>query len=181
MKIPLLVRYAFCCGLLFVLFSREQGLAQSAKKIALGGALSAGRVANNTYINESLGLQFAPSLTLRFGAPQLKGNPGTVPLLVTIAAWGDGGAVFYADDLGYYAQDRRSTQAYVVRVTRSQKKEGLDLAGGQLEERLGGVTFARVDSHQARSYEAMSMHSFSFSQRPTWKVLIGLSHIRRLN
>jgi len=78
-------------------------------------------------------------------------------LLVTVAAWGEanGGAVFYADDLGYYPEDRRSTKAYVERVIRNQKKEGLDLVAGETKGHLGGVTFARVDFHQTLSYEVV--------------------------
>lgn len=96
-------------------------------------ALSSGTVEENTYKNDSLGLQITPPPGLKFSAPELKGKPGTLPLLVTVAAWGTaiGGTVFYADDLGYYPEDRRSTKAYVERVVRNQKKEGVDLVEGE--------------------------------------------------
>ena len=86
--------------------------------------LSSGTVDENTYKNDSLGLQITPPRGLKFGAPELKGKPGTVPLLVTVAAWGTafGETVFYADDLGYYPEDRRSTKAYVERVFANRKR-----------------------------------------------------------
>jgi hypothetical protein len=119
--------------------------------------LTIGTVEGDTYKNDSLGLQFTPPTGLKFSAPELKGKPGTLPLLVTVAAWGTaiGGTVFYADDLGYYPEDRRSTKAYVERVVRTQKKEGLDLVEGKAEEQLGGVTFSRVDLHQTLNYQAV--------------------------
>jgi hypothetical protein len=122
--------------------------------------LTSGAVEDNTYKNDSLGLQFTPPPGLKFSAPELKGKPGTVPLLVTVAAWSDppsanGGTIFYADDLGYYAVDRRSTKAYVERVVRNQKKDGLELVEGEAEGHLGGVTFARIDLQHAISYEVV--------------------------
>jgi hypothetical protein len=119
--------------------------------------LSSGTVDENTYKNDSLGLQITPPRGLKFSAPELKGKPGTVPLLVTVAAWGTaiGEAVFYADDLGYYPKDRRSTKAYVERVVHNQKKEGVDLVEGKAEEQLGGVKFSRVDFHSTLNYQAV--------------------------
>src|SRR5277367_4342890 len=107
-----------------------------AERAPLGPLLTSGAVEENTYKNESLGLQLVPPPSLKFSAPQLKGKPGTLPLLVTVAAWSDvnGGTVFYADDLGYYAEAGRSTKAYVERVIRAQKKEGLDLVEVKTEE-----------------------------------------------
>jgi len=131
--------------------------AKTPSEIPLRPPLNSGAVEDNTYKNVSLGLQFTPPPGLKFSAPELKGKPGTVPSLVTVAAWGvaSGGAVFYADDLGNYPEDRRSTKAYVERVIRSQNQQGLDLVQGETEGRLGGVTFARIDFHQTLSYEAV--------------------------
>lgn len=138
------VHYPCFILLLMALCTLEPSLAQTTREIPLRPPLTSGKVQDNTYQNDSLGLQFAAPPDLRFSAPELKGKPGTLPLLVTVAAWGvgKGGAVFYADDLGYYPEDRRSTKAYVERVIRNQKKEGLDLVAGETEGHLGGVTFA---------------------------------------
>jgi hypothetical protein len=96
-----------------------------AERVPLGPPLTSGAVDDNTYKNDSLGLQFAPTPGLKFSVPELKGKPGTLPLLVTVAAWSElnVATVFYAEDLGYYAQDRRSTKTYVERVIGTQKKK----------------------------------------------------------
>lgn len=127
------------------------------REIPFRPPLTSGTVQDNTYKNDSLGLQFTPPPGVKFGAPELKGKPGTLPLLVTVAAWGDaiGGTIFYADDLGYYPEGKRSTQAYVGRVIDTQKKQGLELVDQEAERQLGGVTFSRVDFHQTLSYEAV--------------------------
>lgn len=155
MKRPIPVRLACCLGLLLALFMLQSALGQSTGKRPLGVALTSGSVQNNRYINDSLGLQFTPPPALKLGTPELKGNPGTVPLLVTVAAWGGGRAAFYADDLGYYPEARRSTEAYVERVIRGQKQEGLDVTGQWQKVELGGVTFTRVDFREGASYEAV--------------------------
>lgn len=131
--------------------------AKTPREIPLRPPLTSGAVEDNTYKNDSLGLQFTPPPGLKFTAPDLKGKPGTLPRLVTVAAWREinGGTVFYADDLGYYAADRRSTKAYVERVIRNQKKEGLDLVEGKAEEQFGGVTFSRVDFRQTLNYQVV--------------------------
>lgn len=131
--------------------------AKTPSGIPLGPPLTSGAVEDNTYKNVSLGLQFTPPPGLKFSAPELKGKPGTLPVLVTVAALSEvnGGAAFYAEDLGYYPEDRRSTQAYVERVIRSQKKEGLNLVEANAEEQLGGVTFSRVDFRQTFNYEVV--------------------------
>jgi hypothetical protein len=48
-----------------------------------------GEVAGRTYKNTSVGIELTPPVTLEFGAPELKGNAGTLPLLVTITAAGE--------------------------------------------------------------------------------------------
>ena len=158
----LLIALALCVSATAQSKPEDKGpiFAKTPTEIPLRPPLTSGAVEDNTYKNDSLGLQFTPPPGLKFSAPELKGKPGTVPLLVTIAAWSDppsanGGTIFYADDLGCYAEDRRSTKAYVERVVRSQKKEGLELVDGEPEGHLGGVTFARIDFHHAISYEAV--------------------------
>lgn len=154
-------RFNVCCAcfivVLAVLCTLDLSRAQTTKVIPLRPPLTTGTVQDNTYQNDSLGLEFTPPPGLKFRAPELKGKPGTLPSLVTVAAWSEanGGAVFYAEDLGYYAEDRRSTKAYVDRVIRSQKQQGLDLVETETEGSLGGLTFSRIDFHQTLSYEAV--------------------------
>jgi hypothetical protein len=157
MKRRMLVHCISWAALLVAVCAPDPSLAQTTRKIPLRPPLTSGTVQDNTYKNETLGLQIIPPPSLKFSAPELKGKPGTVPLLVTVAAWSDtnGGTVFYSDDLGYYAENRRSTKAYVERVVRNQKKEGLDLVQEEVEVQLGGVTFSRVDFHQTNSYEVV--------------------------
>lgn len=137
--------------------NKAPDFAKTPRKIPFRLPLTSGTLEDNTYKNDSLGLQFTPPPGLKFSAPELKGKPETLPLLVTVAAWGTaiGGTVFYADDLGYYAEDRRSTKAYVERVIRNQKKEGVDLVEGKAEEQLGGVTFSSLDFRQTLNYQAV--------------------------
>jgi hypothetical protein len=154
-------RFKLCCMFFIValvgLGDLDPSRAQTTIVIPLRPQLTSGTVQDKTYQNDSLGLQFTPPPGLKFGAPELKGKSGAPPSLVTIATGSEanGAAVFYAEDLGYYAQDRRSTKAYTERVIRSQKEQGLDLVEAETEGRLGGVTFARIDFHQALSYEVV--------------------------
>jgi hypothetical protein len=155
----LLIALALCVSATAQSKPEDKGpiFAKTPTEIPLRPPLTSGAVEDNTYKNDSLGLQFTPPTGLKFSAPELKGKPGTFPSLVTVAAWSvaNGGAVFYADNLGNYAEERRSTKAYVERVIRSQKEQGLDLVEAETEGRLGGVTFSRIDFHQTLSYEAV--------------------------
>jgi hypothetical protein len=155
----LLIALALCVSATAQSKPEDKGpiFAKTPTEIPLRPPLTSGAVEDNTYKNDSLGLQFTPPTGLKFSAPELKGKPGTLPSLVTVAAWSvaNGGAVFYADDLGNYAEERRSTKAYVERVIRSQKEQGLDLVEAETEGRFGGVTFSRIDFHQTLSYEAV--------------------------
>jgi hypothetical protein len=78
-----------------------------------------------------------------------------------------GGAAFYAEDLGHYAENGRSTNAQVKRIVHAQKELGLDLAGTKGEAQLGGATFARVDFqgplfYQAAFVKACNQYAFVF-------------------
>jgi len=151
-----------CVVLFLALCCPDPGLAQTPKKIPLRPLLTTGTVEQNSYRNDVLGLRFIPPPGLKLGVPELKGKPGTLPLLVTVAAWGEPdtasgsrGTVFYADDLRYYPADRRSTKDYVERVVRYHEKEGFDSVAGKVNVQLGGVAFTRVDFHKSVSYEAV--------------------------
>src|SRR6516165_2956850 len=82
-----------------------------------------GSVEGRTYKNASIGLELTVADGLEFQAPELKGTPGAVPLLVTVTAWRSEGLLsprtataFYADALAYYPEAQRSTDAYMRKV-----------------------------------------------------------------
>ena len=121
-----------------------------------------GKVEGRTYSNASIGLEFSPPAGLAFGAPELKGTPGTVPLLVTVAAWGEQrwdspreGAIFYADALAYYPDEQHSTEAYVHKIVRANRQEGFEPVGESFDAKLGGVAFSRTDFKKSPVYEAV--------------------------
>jgi hypothetical protein len=157
-----------------VVCTQGSNLAQTPTRPPSRIPLNSGVVQGNTYRNNSLGLELTPARGLQFGTPEMKGTPGSVPLLVTVAAWGEhnwfsanGGTVFYADDLGYYPENRRSTIAYVERVVREQKNEGSELVESTAEGQLGGVTFARADFRRPSKYvvvfvKACDVYAFVF-------------------
>jgi hypothetical protein len=131
--------------------------------------LQKGTVVDNTYRNPSLGLEITPAPDLKLGPPEIKGNPGTVPLLVTVAAWGDrkwfsegNRMAFYADALDYYPSDKRSTEAYVARVGRAQISAGFELTKTTPDQKFGGTSFARTDFKQDSVYEAVLVKACDF-------------------
>jgi hypothetical protein len=121
-----------------------------------------GLVEGRTYKNASVGLELTPAPGLELGTPELKGNPGTVPLLVTISALGEWRLfsarevmAFYTDALAYYPETRRSTDAYMQRLVRGNEKEGFQPLEGSSANKLGGSTFARRDFKKGLVYEAV--------------------------
>ena len=81
-------------------------------------------VEGRRYKNASLGLEITPAPALEFGSPQLKGIPGSVPLLVTITAAGEAKLAsarevmsFSSDAMAYYPENRRSTADYTSPLT----------------------------------------------------------------
>jgi hypothetical protein len=126
--------------------------------------LDKGVVEGGTYKNDSVGLELTPASSLKLGTPVMKGTQGSLPLLVSVSAVGErkwstasDGMGFYVEDLAYYPENRRSTEAYVSRAVQSQEKQGFVSVKGTQEERLGGVAFARTDFRQNEVYEAVHM------------------------
>lgn len=121
-----------------------------------------GKVEGRTYRNPSIGLEFTPPAGLTFGTPELIGNPSTVPLTATVAAWGKekllpikDGAIFYAEALAYYPDGQRSTEAYMRKVARLNQQEGFEPEGNTLAAKLGGIPFLRSDFKKWPVYEAV--------------------------
>jgi TonB family protein len=121
-----------------------------------------GVIENGAYKNPSLGLELTPTIGLTFTEPELKGTPGSVPLLVTVSAWAQpnlasprDGVVFYADALAYYPGDQRSTDAYNRKVVRGNEKEGFVAKGSTQTQKLGDLAFDRTDFTKGLVYEAV--------------------------
>jgi TonB family protein len=120
-----------------------------------------GEVVGRTYKNASVGIELTPPTTLEFGAPELKGNPGTLPLVVTITAAGEYKPAttrkvmaFYTDALAYYPSTRRSTDDYMRRIVRNQQNDGYEPIEAIPYGMLGGVAFARHDFKKGVVYES---------------------------
>ena len=154
-----------------------------------------GSVEGRTYKNSSIGIELIPAPELQFGAPVLKGKPGTVPLLVTItaAAQPTPGVprpvmAFYADAMGYYPENRRSTEAYMGRVTLGNQRQGLLAVGeSESERKFGGVAFLRRDFEKGAVYEAVLVRAckpqalvfiFTGSGRDPVDELIAATHFK---
>ena len=111
-----------------------------------------GSVDGRTYKNASIGLELTVADGLEFQAPELKGTPGTLPLLVTVTAWRQEGLLsprkvtaFYAEALAYYPEGQRSTDAYMAKAIRGNRSTGYEPVAENLKTSLGGMSFARTD------------------------------------
>jgi TonB family protein len=120
-----------------------------------------GEVVGRTYKNASVGIEFTPPTTLELGDPKLKGNSGTLPLLVTINAACEhipGTArkvmAFYTDALAYYPSTQRSTEEYMRRIVRNQQNNGYEPIEAAPYGMLGGIAFARYDFKKGIVYES---------------------------
>ena len=160
---PIAIAFLVCTAVLSLSQDRVTVVvpSSSAQK---GPLWNKGAVEAGVYKNPALGLEINPAPGLEFEAPALRGNPGTVPLLVTINALGQlrlfsGGQVmsFYSDALAYYPENRRSTDDYVRRVIAANEKEGWTPDENASEYRLGGAVFARKNFRKEGRYEAVLM------------------------
>jgi TonB family protein len=120
-----------------------------------------GEVVGRTYKNASVGIEFTPPTSLELGDPKLKGNPGALPLLVTINAAGEHipatarkVMAFYTDALAYYPSTRRSTEEYMRRIVRNQQNNGYEPIEAAPYGMLGGIAFSRYDFKKGIVYES---------------------------
>jgi len=109
-----------------------------------------GFIEQGTYKNSSIGLEFTPAKGLHFNQPELKGTPGTTPLLILIQAQTDPGpvyglTVFYADALDYYPEDQRNDSRYLEKIIRTNAADGFQHVDGKASEQVDGISFARAD------------------------------------
>ncbi len=127
-----------------------------------------GSVSGRTYLNPSLGLEFKAAPKLQFLEPQLKGGTDAKPQFLTVAAWakqkGESpreGTTFYAESLATYPADQRSTEAYMRKVSNTNRQDGFELEGSGLMATLSGVKFSRADFKKGPLYEAVLVDACS--------------------
>jgi hypothetical protein len=114
-----------------------------------------GWVERGTYKNPSIGLEFTPAPNLSVEDPEMKGTPGTTPLLITVQATDRGLlsgvfsrknlTVFFADALAYYPEDQRNTARYVRKVIKSNEGDGYQTVNDGTAGEISGVPFTRTD------------------------------------
>ena len=125
-----------------------------------------GLVDNGTYKNTSIGLEFTPAENLKLQEPEMKGTPGTTPLLITVQAVSDGGlisslfstqglTIFYADSLGYYPEEQRNVPRYLKKIIRTNEAEGWQHVDGKATEQMAGISFSRLDFVRSNIHEAV--------------------------
>ncbi|MGA2966935.1 MAG: hypothetical protein ABSD64_12040 [Terriglobales bacterium] len=179
--------------LIFTLFTSAQTVIVPSNPSIPVPRMETGLVNGRMYKNSSIGVELTAADGLAFGTPELKGTPGTVPLLVTITALRNETLfspkyvmAFYADALVYYPEGQRSTDAYMRKVIRGNRQTGYEVVQENLNVSFGGVSFARTDFHGA-SYEAVLVKScdaqafvfiFASSSKDTVDKLIGQTDLK---
>lgn len=125
-----------------------------------------GLIDNGTYKNTSIGLEFTPAENLKFQEPEMKGTPGTTPLLITVQAVSDDGlisrlfsiqglTIFYADALAYYPEEQRNVPRYLKKIIRANEAEGWQHVDGKADEQMAGILFSRLDFVRGNAHEAV--------------------------
>ena len=157
---------AIVMGFALVAWSQER-VVRVPRKLSLPvPQMDKGIVEGKTYKNPSVGLELTPSPGLEFEPPELMGTPGTVPLLVTIAAYGEkkwfstrNATAFYADALAYFPDDQRSTEAYMRKVVRFNGEQGFKPVAQSPDGKLGGVSFSRTDFTNGLDYSVVMVRA----------------------
>jgi hypothetical protein len=161
--------FVFVASIAIVSMARSQTVDVQARPASVPH-LDEGVVEGHTYKNTSLGLEFTTADHLKLGTPELKGKQGTVPLLVTVGAWGElrssarDGTIFYADALAYYPDTQRTTEAYVRKVDVGNRNEGFERVESEPEGKIGETSFARSDFEKGIVHEAVLVkagHAFA--------------------
>lgn len=152
-----------------------------------------GSVEGRTYKNASIGMELTVPDGLEFGKPELKGPPGTLPLLVTVTALRQEGLwsprkvlAFYAEALASYPEGRRSTDAYMAKAVKGNRETGYEPVEQNLKTSFGGMSFARTD-FRGSLYEAVLVKScdaqafvfiFASSGKETVDALIAATNLK---
>lgn len=124
-----------------------------------------GSVEQGTYKNPSIGIEITPASDLHLEEPEMKGTPGTTPLLIVVKAT-EGGLlsglfsprsvmIFDADALAYYPEGRRSAPLYVDRVMRTNKALGYQTVNEVRQDEISGIPFVRIDFMKDEVHESV--------------------------
>ena len=154
----------FAASVLF--FSAQQGAVQpqanSTPTVTPKFLPTKGLIDQGTYKNPSIGLEFKPAENLQLQEPELKGTPGTTPLLITIQAVSGGGLLsarslttFYADSVAYYPEEQRNVLRYLKKIIRANEIDGWQHVDNKPSEQMTGILFSRVDFDKADVHEAV--------------------------
>jgi hypothetical protein len=118
-------------------------------------APSKGSIEEGTYKNPSIGVEITPADNLHFEEPDMKGTPGTVPLLIVVKAI-EGGLlsglfsprsvmIFDADALAYYPADQRNVDRYLKKVIRANESDGYQITNSGTVDQISGIPVTRGD------------------------------------
>jgi hypothetical protein len=128
-----------------------------------------GSIEQGTYKNPSIGIELTPAADLHWEDPEMKGTPGTTPLLIVVKAT-EGGLlsglfspksvmIFEADALAYYPENKRSTPLYVDRVIRTNKALGYQMVNEVTQDQISGTPFVRADFVKGDVHESVLVTS----------------------
>jgi len=144
----------------------QSGAQPHIQKLPPRGLPTKGLVDHGVYKNSSIGLEFTPASNLHLEEPELKGTPGSVPLLITIQAVDDSGlidrlfsvrslTIFYADVLAYYPEEQRNADRYLRKVVRTNASYGFQRVDGATSAEVNGISFARADFAKGGVHETV--------------------------
>ena len=135
-----------------------------------------GLIEQGTYKNPSIGLEFTPAENLHLQESEMKGTPGTTPLLITVQALADRGlisglfsarslTIFYADTLAYYPEEQRNAPRYLKKVIRANEADGFQHVDGETSDKISEIPFVRADFVKGEVHEAvlvMTHNAYAF-------------------
>jgi hypothetical protein len=125
-----------------------------------------GLIDKGTYKNPSIGLEFTPAENLKLLEPEMKGTPGTTPLLITVQAASDRGlisgifsapsiTIFYADALAFYPEEQRNVPRYLKKIIRTNEADGWQHVHGMTSGQMTDISFSRLDFAKGDVHEAV--------------------------
>jgi hypothetical protein len=135
-----------------------------------------GQIEKGTYKNPSIGLEFTPADNLHLQEPEMRGTPGTTPLIITVEARSEGGLVsslisirslttFYADALAYYPEEQRNATSYLKKIILANESVEFQHVDGKTSEQISGIQFLRADFVKEDVHEAVlvvTRHAYAF-------------------
>jgi len=124
-----------------------------------------GKVVEGTYKNPSIGIELTPAENLHLEDPEMKGTPGTTPLLIVISASESGllkgllsprsVMIFDADALAYYPADQRTVDRYIKKVIRANEADGYKTINPGASAQFSGIPVERAEFLKGEVHEAV--------------------------